>query len=279
MSSLLKEKLQKKITIDFLISKIRGSFKQADGVSGIDKDSAMLLLEYCGYKKIFKRDLCLYTGKDESSKEVIVLDGGFSRYHADIEDVAMRKSPSIREMLSFKNAKKILSDSDVLKSSKEETLDYLRSGFIKSLGIVFDAVKVMDIAQRGKIELEALAFENFSKTILILSELQNLKYLPALSRKYKVYIFARKVKKENKLFLSDIHILDSIKQTFFLIKKDIKEEELKKMLNSPGNPAFSVKNEEALDYIKKEVDGMKNYNPFESNLFYYGVSDKIFFNF
>jgi hypothetical protein len=84
------------------------------------------------------------------------LDNELKLYDTTIEDVAMRKSPIIKEMLNIRNAIKILNDKDVAVSRKEETLQQLRSECIGVLDLSFGPDDLAAIADDGR---EALARE------------------------------------------------------------------------------------------------------------------------
>ena len=57
-------------------------------------------------------------GNTAKKKKILVLDNGLAIYHTTIEDVCMRKSPSVKEMISIRNTIKILNDEDVILGKK-----------------------------------------------------------------------------------------------------------------------------------------------------------------
>ena len=108
-----KENLLKKIQIDRLADRVSASLKpREDGVVKVDKSAMQQLLEMASYRHLHERDLDLYISPDTT--RILVLDNELARYATSVEDVALRKSPTLKEMLSIRNAIKILNDSDVV---------------------------------------------------------------------------------------------------------------------------------------------------------------------
>lgn len=261
------ENIQRKITVDFLVKKIEDSLKSDDGYSRVDRESVKILLEINGYENISKRGLDLYV-KKEPAPEVIVNDAQLARYETDIEDVALRKSPTLKEMLSFKNARKILGDSDVLKTVKKDTLSYIRSSFIKNTELAEPDIN--HILKEMKIFFDAGDFEGFFKLVLVGFEIASLKYIPALSRKYGYYIFAKKFQKENDSFFSCIGLLDKDKKRFLFTKNEIKEKEFDKVLSDEKEDEILSIGMKALAEAGELIES-EEYLPFESNLFQEGL--------
>jgi len=268
------ENIQKKIIVDFLVKKVEKSLKPAEGYSKIDKKSAKILLEMNGYENIPKRGLELYF-REDPTKEVIVNDALLGRYETDIDDVVLRKSPKLKEMISFKNAKKILSDSDVLKSVKEETLDYLRTSFIKTLD--FSGLDKGFFLKELKILFEADDFEGFFKLVLSGFEVASLKYFPFLSKKYGYYIFGRKTYKEKDSFFSYIGLLDKNKKIFLFAKDEIKEKDFDEILLEKREDKVFSSGIKAILEVGDLIENSEPYSPFETNLFLEGLPDELNF--
>jgi len=269
------ENIQKKIVIDFLVKKIEFSLRSENGYSKVDKDSLSVLLEICGYEYVSKRGLDLFVKKD-SKKQIIVSDAMIGRYETDVTDVVLRKSPTLKEMISFKNARKILGDSDVLKSVKKETLDYLRASYITKID--FSGIAKDQILKEAKILFEADDFEGFFKLILVLFELASLQYIPLLSKKYTNFIFGKKISKENDSFFYSIGLLDKNKKKFLFTKKEIKEKKLMEIFSGEEEKTVFAEGLEALEEIGEKVKNLDKYLPFEHNLFLYGLPEKFNLN-
>ncbi|MFC1799066.1 hypothetical protein ACFLZL_04600 [Thermodesulfobacteriota bacterium] len=153
-----KENLIKKITLDKLAHKAARSLTPRDGISTIDADTMKQLLDFSpyGYRRV--RDLDLYVlPADSTAKHILVLDNGLALYHTTVEDVIIRKSPTIKEMLNIKNAIRILNDSDVLISKKEDSIKKIHQECIDQLDLSFAASDIESLAKEGEV---ALAIEN-----------------------------------------------------------------------------------------------------------------------
>ncbi|MGM0418769.1 MAG: hypothetical protein ACQEQS_08615 [Thermodesulfobacteriota bacterium] len=274
----LKENLKNKAAADFLAAKVRKSLNNNSGVSGIDKKAASAILEMCSYSHVQKRDLDLYI-KQNGQSEVVVLDASLGRYLTEADDVAMRKSPTIKEMLSFRNAKKILGDSDVLKSVKHETLSYLRNLYIDGLNLDMTPAGAEEIIKESIIELDAVDFEKFLKSLLVISEIFKLKYLPLLSKKAGFYIFGQKEQKENEPILLMLICFDNKKGDFLFFENSIKEKDLKSFFKEgkKTDDTKILKNREAL---VKLADIAKSESPAASadhDLFSEGIPGELSF--
>ncbi|OQY05994.1 MAG: hypothetical protein B6I22_06690 [Desulfobacteraceae bacterium 4572_123] len=112
-----KENLLKKINIDRTAQKVLNSIGPVGGDLKIDKQRMRSLLEIAAYEFRHVRDLHLYIQTHgPGTGRILVLDNDLAIYNTSIEDVAMRKSPTVKEMISIKNAIRILNDKDVVVS-------------------------------------------------------------------------------------------------------------------------------------------------------------------
>jgi hypothetical protein len=67
-----------------------------------------------------ERDLVLFLETDGPGQtRILVLDNDLSIYNTSVDDVVLRKSPTVKEMVNIRNAIKILNDKDVVTSKKE----------------------------------------------------------------------------------------------------------------------------------------------------------------
>ena len=139
--------------MDRLATKTKASMvRLSDGVSRLDKKSSAALLEAAGYALQKERDLDLYVKGDPLV--VVVLDNELGLYQTSVDDVAMRKSPTVKEMVSIKNAVKILKDSDVKKSIKDDTVDTVHVQAVSMLDLAYTDADLSRIAQDGIDSLE-----------------------------------------------------------------------------------------------------------------------------
>ena len=105
-----KENLLKKMDIESLAAKVSTTVKPKVDAANFDKDLARRLIEIGGFPhvELKDRDLDLYTLEDDGEKEkIIVLDNALDIYDTTIDDVAMRKSPTLKEIFNIRNARKI----------------------------------------------------------------------------------------------------------------------------------------------------------------------------
>ena len=124
-----KENLLEKIEIDTLAVKVAESVTPPAEGSKFDKSATRQLLEMDDFSHLELKDrgLELYILEKGAKKDkIIVLDNGLAIYHTTVEDVALRKSPTVKEMISIRNAIKILSDKDVRLSKRENSVQTVR---------------------------------------------------------------------------------------------------------------------------------------------------------
>ncbi len=149
-----KENLLTKLKIDRLAAKVIGSIAPVESVSKVDKDAMRGLLELSAFQYQGVRDLDLYVQAiDQEQKTIFVLDNELPIYRTTIDDVAMRKSPLIKEMVKIRNIVKILKDSDVKISRKAESVKAIQKACIDRLDLTFNASDIDEIAADGQAAL------------------------------------------------------------------------------------------------------------------------------
>ena len=150
-----KENLLTKIKINRLADKVLASIGPAESGSKVDKEAMRNLLEMSPYQYQKSRDLDLYVENiDQDRKKIFVLDNELPIYETTIDDVTMRKSPLIKEMVKIRNIIKILKDSDVKLSRKEESVKAVQKMCIERLDLSFDESDIDEIARDGQASLE-----------------------------------------------------------------------------------------------------------------------------
>jgi hypothetical protein len=150
-----KENLIKKIEIDKLSKTVLNSIGPSGGELKIDREAMQQLLEMSPYRYQRERDLDLYIQEIAAGRaKILVLDNELPIYDTTIEDVAMRKSPYIKEMVSIRNAIKILKDSDVKISTKEASLKTIQTECVGLLDLSFNETDIQDIEAEGAKSLE-----------------------------------------------------------------------------------------------------------------------------
>ena len=173
-----KENLLTKMKIDRLAAKVMASMGPAESGSKVDKDAMRKLLEISPYKHEKSRDLDLYVEPMEGEqKKILVLDNELPIYRTTIEDVTIRKSPLIKEMVKIRNMIKILKDSDVKISRKDESVKAIQQECIDQLDLSFNATDIEEIAKEGQASLERDYPDGVIESLELFAEL--LDYRPA----------------------------------------------------------------------------------------------------
>lgn len=174
-----KQNLLKKIQIDRLAKSVIDSMGPSDSGVKIDKRSMKALLEMSPYVFKKERDLDLYVEDTQGEKKkILVLDNELPLYVTTIADVCLRKSPTIKEMISIKNAIKILNDKDVKISTKEATVKSIQDECIQMLDLTYSLADIEEIAHDGATSLERGYTEGVEECLTLFSEL--LEYVPPL---------------------------------------------------------------------------------------------------
>ena len=173
-----KENLLTKIKIDRLAAKVIASIGPAESGSKVDKDAMRSLLEMSPYQHQTARDLNLYVEPTVGEqKQILVLDNELPIYRTTIEDVTIRKSPLIKEMVKIRNIIKILKDSDVKLSRKDESVKAIQQTCIDQLDLSFNASDIDEIVKDGQASLERDFPDGVIESLELFAEL--LDYKPA----------------------------------------------------------------------------------------------------
>jgi U3 small nucleolar ribonucleoprotein component len=173
-----KENLLTKIKIDRLAAKVMASIGPAESGSKVDKESMRSLLEMSPYAYQRARDLDLYVEEiEQEQKKIFVLDNELPIYKTTVADVSMRKSPLIKEMVNIRNMIKILKDSDVKLSRKEESVKAVQSECIAQLDLSYDESDIEEIAKDGISSFERDYTDGVIECLELFAEL--LAYKPA----------------------------------------------------------------------------------------------------
>lgn len=173
-----KENLLKKIKIDRMAAKVIASIGSSESGSKVDKDAMRSMLEMSPYQHQQARDLDLYVeGMDQEPKKILVLDNELPIYRTTIDDVAMRKSPLIKEMVKIRNIIKILKDADVKLSRKDESVKAIQQACTDQLDLSFNASDIEEIARDGQASLERDYSDGVIECLELFAEL--LDYKPA----------------------------------------------------------------------------------------------------
>ncbi len=173
-----KENLLAKIKINRLAAKVIDSIGPVESGNKVDKEAMRSLLELSPYQYQKVRDLDLYVQEiDQEQKKILVLDNELPIYQTTIVDVAMRKSPLIKQMANIRNIIKILKDSDVKLNRKEESVKAIQSDCIDPLDLSFNESDIDEIAKDGQTSFERHYPDGVIECLELFAEL--LDYKPA----------------------------------------------------------------------------------------------------
>ena len=233
-----KENLLKKIHIDRTARKVLSSIGPVGGGLRIDRQNMQSLLETAEYEFRRVRDLDLYIQTREPGQgRILVLDNDLTIYNTSIEDVAMRKSPTVREMISIKNAIRILNDRDVVVSKKEQSLKTVHKLCIAGLDLEFDQADIQSLAAEGIASLENNDYRGVGECMDLFSEL--LGYRPPPKQLETGNCLIRGVLRRSEtgeLKFGPMIVYDKGRNRLILIKRRL----------SPGNPEDLAHVEEML---------------------------------
>ena len=178
-----KENLLKKIEIDKLASQVAAMVEPQADAAKFDKASARRFIEMGGFPRVEPehRDLELYVLEDDAEeKTIVVLDNGLAIYRTTIDDVALRKSPTVKEMISFRNARKILSDNDVRVSKRKDSVYTMKKMLIDGLDLSYTDADIDGIAYEGAASLEGKDGDGVIQSLALFSEILGFKKAPKL---------------------------------------------------------------------------------------------------
>jgi len=254
-----KENLLKKIKIDSLARKVIQSIGPPDSGQKIDKDAMRSLLETSAYTNQRERDLDLYVEKiDEGLSKILVLDNELPIYKTTVEDVVMRKSPYIKEMANIRNIIKILKDSDVKVSRKEESVKAVQEECIDRLDLSFNDSDIEAIPKDGAASLDNDYTDGIMESLTLFAELLGYKKPPKAFAIRHHQIFGALAEKEaGEVVYGPVVIFSLIDNSIKLIEERISSFDKHKMefyqQVVQGNEKASIEGSDVFKYLKKEV--------------------------
>lgn len=141
-----RENLLKKIHINRLTDSVLRSISPTDSTQRIDKDAMRELLEMGNYARQKERDLNLYIINGD---HILVMDNELKIYNCPAEDIGLRKSPTVKEMISIRNAIKILNDKDVVISRKGDTVERINRDLLDDLDLSYGETDIASMVHDG----------------------------------------------------------------------------------------------------------------------------------
>lgn len=190
-----RENLLKKIKLDDLVRKVARSLNSGDAAK-FDKTAMREILTLGDYPEVNERELTLFIlQKGTDTDRMVVLDNGLGIYKTTLDDVLLRKNPTVKEMISIKNAKKILNDKDVLISKKTDSLETVRVDVVGKLDLSFTPEDIDDLARDGKASLESKYGEGVVEILSFFTELLDYEKPPKTFAARHVFIRGKKSEK------------------------------------------------------------------------------------
>ena len=173
-----------------MTTKVIDSIGPPESGRKVDKDTMRRLIKLASFTYKRKRDLDLYIENPDSEKtRIFVLDNDLAIYKTSVYDVAMRKSPTVKEMMNPFNVIKILKDDDVVISKKEVSVKTIQKICIDRLNLSFTASDLDEIVADGIASLNNGYFDGVMEAmdlfaeILLFSELPGQRDVPFFLRR------------------------------------------------------------------------------------------------
>jgi len=218
-----KENLLTKIKIDRLAHQVIATIGPPGSDRKVDKNLMRSLLEMTTYTYRKERDLDLYLQDVDAEKtKILVLDNDLAIYDTDVEDVGLRKSPTVKEMISVRNVIKILNDSDVVISKKEDSVKTIQQECIEKLDLSFDASDIDEIVKDGGVSLEREYTDGVVESLELFAEILGYKPAPKAFRISHHKVLGVLTRKDSgEVGLGPMVIYSIIHNTLYLIDRQI----------------------------------------------------------
>lgn len=217
-----KENLKRKIDIDRLAVRVIESVSGgADSTRRIDKPAMRQLLEAAGWRVHHERDLELYLPPEGEDETVLVLDNDLPLYRTTVADVALRKSPTVKEMVSIRNIRRILNDGDVVVSKKAATVDRFRGAAVAHLDLSYTAEDVSAIAYDGAASLESRYPEGVIEALDLLAELLGWQPPPAVFASPHHHIYGRLERRDGGVFYGPLAVFSRVHNRLWFVDRPL----------------------------------------------------------
>ncbi len=168
----LKEQLKEKMALDKLYASALEKIRRHEGKIMAAKEAVLNFLKKNHYELVETRELKIYT----HDEDIVVLDNELPIYrHTTIEDVAMRRNPTIKEMVSFTNIKKILVNSDIAFKKRLEAVDYLYKKALSQLDLKGTPFEIKQIFKETILAYEKNDLEKIEEGLELIFEILNYK--------------------------------------------------------------------------------------------------------
>ncbi len=234
------ENLCKKIEINAIARKVLSTVGPIGGSLKVDKDAMGKLLFLAQYTKQEKRQLILFLKKD----------------------VLLRKNPTVKEMISIRNAIKILNDKDVVVSKKESSVQEIEKEAISFLDLSFTKQDIEEIESAGRSALEKKDAGGIQQSIDLFSEILGYQDAPGWFRLGGYTVRAGVTTDQNHpIVFGPILIYNPQENTISLVNDRMKSYEKEKIESirqvALGHEKADMEGIEVFAFLKKEVISQK----------------------
>lgn len=194
-----KENLVKKLTLDRLKQRVLATLGPVGSGCHVDAEAMAEMLGAAGYRCLKLRGLALYLPEgtdDGDTQTLLVLDNDLPMYHTTVGDVALRKEPTVKEMISIRNAIKILNDADVVVSRKGDSVAAVHGQALSRLDLSFCEADIKQLEYEGRAAVEWKDTEGVLESLRLFGELLGLVPEPGAFRVDPYVIRGRLAKSE-----------------------------------------------------------------------------------
>lgn len=254
-----KENLLKKIRINTLAKTVSDSINPRESAVRIDKNAMRSLLEMGSYKYQKERDLDLYIlDSDGEKSRILVLDNELPIYTTTVEDVVLRRSPTVKEMISIRNAIKILSDTDVVAGKRKESVEYIQKDCIDSLDLSFNESDIHAIENEGAAALSGEDAGGVTETLSLFAEILGYRPPPEILMMYdNEIICAIEERASGEKVYGPIVMYNKRKNIIRLIGDQIKDTDRSRLEYvhqvAKGKEKASIEGNGVFSFLKEEV--------------------------
>ena len=254
-----KDNILLKIKMDRLAENVYRSLKpMSEKPTKIHRESMEELLALNGYTYTSERFMDIYTKTQPNGDTwILVLDNELPLYNTSMEDVLLRKNPTLKEMISIKNAIKILKDSDVIISKKDDTVNHLYHAVIGPLDLSYTAQDISAVAKDGIDAWREWATEEVLRCIDIFSEVLSLTTLTRPFTMDKCLFKGRINTEELTKFFEYILIYDSLRNQLMLFDQPVEEKDEKAIQAvldmAMGKRKCNVEGQDVFQYLETKA--------------------------
>jgi hypothetical protein len=167
--------------IDELARTVSQSVGTQSGSPQIDKKTMRELLALSPYHFDKTRDLDLYIRPlEHDMEEVLVLDNELPLYtNTTRNDVALRRSPELKEMISIRNIIKILNDSDIRLCKGRTAVEHVRQRSLELLDLRYEKSDIDGLIDEAKEALLTGDGDRVMEILRLFIEIMNYEFVPA----------------------------------------------------------------------------------------------------